>query len=333
PVAGQALAEHPDVDLVSFTGSTAVGELADLAPMPHGSAALPPDGPGDLVLCGVGVTRGGVPLLTDVTLTIDGGSTVAVVGGSGAGKSTLAAVAGRLTDPDAGSVRLDGVELAALSRAELRGATSYAFARPVFDGGATPTIGASLSAGVGPSRSPATPTSVREAAAAACADVFVRRLPLGYDTPVDEAPLSGGEAQRLGLARAFIGGGRLMVLDDATSSLDTATERQVQTALATPSRSCTRLIVAHRVSTAARADLVVWMEAGRVRGSGPHSLLWREPEYRAVFTPETRIADPLSGTAEPDAPRGPAPPGPPPESGGSGGLESSSAVRGTGADR
>ncbi|MFF9066138.1 ABC transporter ATP-binding protein [Streptomyces sp. NPDC014891] len=307
-------------------------ELADLRPMSHGSAALPPDGPGDLVLCGVGVTRGGVPLLTDVTLTIEGGATVAVVGGSGAGKSTLAAVAGRLTDPDSGSVRLDGVELAALSRAELRGAISYAFARPVFDGGATPTIRASLSAGVGPSRSPATPTSVREAATAACADAFVRHLPLGYDTPVDDAPLSGGEAQRLGLARAFIGGGRLMILDDATSSLDTATERQVETALATPSRSCTRLIVAHRVSTAARADLVVWMEAGRVRGSGPHSLLWQEPEYRAVFAAEARPADPSSGTAEHDTPRGATPPHAPPESGGSGALETSSAVRGRRAD-
>ncbi|MEK9518719.1 ABC transporter ATP-binding protein/permease [Streptomyces venezuelae] len=297
-------------------------ELADLAPMPHGSAVLPADAPGELVLSGVRVTRGGVPLLTDVTLTIDGGSTVAVVGRSGAGKSTLAAVAGRLTDPDAGSVRLDGVDLADLSRAQLRGATSYAFARPVFDGGATPTLGAALAAGTGPARSPATPASVREAAAAACADSFVRLLPQGYDTPVDDAPLSGGEAQRLGLARAFIGRSRLMILDDATSSLDTATERQVETALATPARAGTRLIVAHRVSTAARADLVVWLEAGRVRRAGPHRLLWEDPEYRAVFTAEDRPADaPLRATG-PEAP---------PEPAGSGALTSSAAA-GTGAD-
>ncbi|MFJ2931149.1 ATP-binding cassette domain-containing protein [Streptomyces sp. NPDC087219] len=295
-------------------------ELADLAPMSHGSAVLPPDAPGDLELRGVRVTRGGVPLIADVTLTIGGGSTVAVVGRSGAGKSTLAAVAGRLTDPDAGSVRLDGVDLAELSRSELRGATAYAFARPVFDGGATPTIGAALAAGTGPAR-PTTPTSVRDAAAAACADTFVRLLPLGYETPVDDAPLSGGEAQRLGLARAFIGRGRLMILDDATSSLDTATERQVETALATPSRACTRLIVAHRVSTAARADLVVWMEAGRVRRSGPHSLLWEEPEYRAVFTAEARPAHAPRWSSGPEAS---------PETAGSGALPSS-VVPGTGA--
>ncbi|MEU2078092.1 ABC transporter ATP-binding protein [Streptomyces sp. NPDC013489] len=309
-------------------------ELADLAPMPHGSAVLPADAPGNLELRGVRVTRGGVPLLTDVTLAIGGGSTVAVVGRSGAGKSTLAAVAGRLTDPDAGSVRLDGVDLAALSRSELRGAASYAFARPVFDGGATPTVGAALAAGAGPDRSPATPTSVRDAATAACADTFVRLLPLGYETPVDDAPLSGGEAQRLGLARAFIGRGRLMILDDATSSLDTATERQVETALATPSRACTRLIVAHRVSTAARADLVVWLEAGRVRRSGPHSLLWEEPEYRAVFSAEaaqgTQGAEATHDTGAAQATPAPLADAPP-ATAGSGALRSS-AVPGTGAD-
>ncbi|MFE5941845.1 ATP-binding cassette domain-containing protein [Streptomyces sp. NPDC056480] len=299
-----------------------ISELADLAPLSYGSAVLPPNTPGDLDLRGVRVTRDGFPLIADVTLTIRGGSTVAVVGRSGAGKSTLAAVAGRLTDPDAGSVRLDGVDLAELSRSELRGATAHAFARPVFDAGATPTIGAALAAGTGPARSPATPTTIRDAATAACADTFVQLLPLGYETPVDDAPLSGGEAQRLGLARAFIGLGRLMILDDATSSLDTATERQVETALATPSRACTRLIVAHRVSTAARADLVVWMEAGRVRRSGPHSLLWEDPEYRAVFTAEARPADAARWSTGPDAP---------PETADSCALPSS-AVPGTGAD-
>ncbi|WP_435971462.1 ABC transporter ATP-binding protein [Streptomyces sp. Qhu_M48] len=314
-------------------------ELADLAPMPHGSAALPADAPGNLELRGVRVTRGGVPLITDVTLAIGGGSTVAVVGRSGAGKSTLAAVAGRLTDPDAGRVLLDGVDLAELSRAELRGATAYAFARPVFDGGATPTVGAALAAGTGPARGPATAARVRDAATAACADTFVRLLPLGYETPVDDAPLSGGEAQRLGLARAFTGGGRLMILDDAMSSLDTATERQVEIALGTPSRACTRLIVAHRVSTAARADLVVWMEAGRVRRSGPHSLLWEEPEYRAVFTAEAPPADARRSSAGPDALPRSVGSGALPSSAGSGALPGtadsgalpSSAVSGTGA--
>ncbi|MCT4353438.1 ABC transporter ATP-binding protein/permease [Streptomyces sp. Je 1-79] len=266
--------------------------LADLPPMAHGSAALPADRPGELELRGVGVVRDGVPLLTDVTLTIDGGATVAVVGCSGAGKSTLAAVAGRLTDPDEGRVLLDGVDLAELGRAELRGSTAYAFARPVFDSGAAATVRSAIATGLGPAQGRATATAeavaeeVGHAARAASADTFIRLLPLGYDTPLDDAPLSGGESQRLGLARAFIGAGRLMILDDATSSLDTATERQVELALATSLRPCTKLIVAHRVSTAARADRVVWLEAGRVRRCAPHHLLWEDPDYRAVFLTE-----------------------------------------------
>ncbi|MEU2116327.1 ABC transporter ATP-binding protein [Streptomyces sp. NPDC016459] len=261
-------------------------ELADLPAMSHGSAVLPADGTGGLELRGVGVARDGVPLLTDVTLTVDGGSTVAVVGRSGAGKSTLAAVAGRLTDPDAGRVLLDGVDLAELPHAALRGATAYAFARPVLDGGPAATVGSAVAAGIGPGRGPATTAEIVRAATAAGADAFIRLLPRGYDTPLDEAPFSGGESQRLGLARAFIGAGRLMILDDAMSSLDTATERQVELALSTLPRPCTKVIVAHRVSTAARADRVVWLEAGRVRRYAPHHRLWEDPDYRAVFLAE-----------------------------------------------
>ncbi|MER7575377.1 ABC transporter ATP-binding protein [Streptomyces sp. NPDC126514] len=275
--------------------------LADLPPMAHGLAALPADGPGRLELRGVGVVRDGVPLLTDVTLAIDGGSTVAVVGRSGAGKSTLAAVAGRLTDPDEGRVLLDGTDLAELARAQLRGATAYAFARPAFDSGATPTVRRAIAAGRGPTARTAEvgAEKVRHAAVAASADSFVGLLPQGYDTPLADAPLSGGESQRLGLARAFIGAGRLMILDDATSSLDTATERQVELALASSLRPCTKLVVAHRVSTAARADQVVWLEAGRVRRCAPHRLLWEDPDYRAVFLAESSPVPP--GRAESEA--------------------------------
>jgi ATP-binding cassette subfamily B protein len=95
--------------------------------------------------------------------------------------------------------------------------------------------------------------------------------------------MSGGERQRVGLARAFAHGGRLLILDDATSSLDTVTEYQVARALTEELRDRTRLIVAHRAATAARADLVVWLEDGRIRGRGTHEALWRDPGYRAVF--------------------------------------------------
>ncbi len=124
---------------------------------------------------------------------------------------------------------------------------------------------------------------MREAARAAGADGFVRRLPHGYDTPLAQAPLSGGEHQRLGLARAFAHAGRLLVMDDATSSLDTATEHEVNLALRRSVRPGTRLVVAHRPSVADRADLVLWLEEGEVRAVGTHRDLWRAAGYRAVF--------------------------------------------------
>jgi ATP-binding cassette, subfamily B, bacterial len=95
--------------------------------------------------------------------------------------------------------------------------------------------------------------------------------------------MSGGEIQRLGLARAFAHAGRLLVLDDVAASLDTVTEYHIRQVLTGALADRTRLIVAHRVSTAAHADLVVWLDDGRVRSVAPHRQLWREPGYRAVF--------------------------------------------------
>ncbi|MFJ8584147.1 ATP-binding cassette domain-containing protein [Streptomyces sp. NPDC093595] len=237
---------------------------------------LPADGPGTLELHGVTVVRDGEAVLRGVDLVVPGGTRAAVVGRSGSGKSLLAAVAGRLTDPDEGSVLLDGVPLHRLGRHQLRAEVGYAFARPALFGA---TVADALAFGAH------TPTgsALRAAARAAGADGFVRRLPDGYATPLTEAPLSGGELQRLGLARAFAHAGRLLILDDATSSLDTLTEREVERALAREVRPGTRLVIAHRLSSAARADLVIWLDEGRVRATGPHARLWRDPAYRAVF--------------------------------------------------
>ncbi|MBP2703613.1 ABC transporter ATP-binding protein [Microbispora sp. RL4-1S] len=257
---------------------SAAGRLDELlaAPAPaYGSRPLP-DGPGRLELRGVTLDADGGPVLAGVDLIVPGGSCVAVVGRSGAGKSSLAAVAGRLADPDSGSVLLDGVPLREIDRRELRSAVGYAFERPVLFG---ETLGDAMGSGV-PGQDGG---RVRAAAAAACADGFVRRLPLGYATPIADAPMSGGEVQRIGLARAFAQAERLLILDDAMSSLDTVTERQVGRALTGGLADRTRLVVAHRAGTAARADQVVWLDEGRVRATGPHALLWRDPAYRAVF--------------------------------------------------
>ncbi len=128
-----------------------------------------------------------------------------------------------------------------------------------------------------------TPAAIRQASATARADTFIEKLPQGYSTELAATPLSGGELQRLGLARAFAHPYRVLVLDDATSSLDAVTERQVEAVLTGANRGQTRLIVAHRAATAARTDLVAWLDRGTVRSLRPHHELWRDPDYRALF--------------------------------------------------
>jgi ATP-binding cassette subfamily B protein len=124
---------------------------------------------------------------------------------------------------------------------------------------------------------------VRAAARAAAADEFVSHLPLGYYTPLEQAPMSGGERQRLGLARAALRRARVLVLDDATSSLDTATEARVLDSLAALASGRTTIVIAHRASTAARADLVAWLVDGRIARLAPHAELWSDPAYRTAF--------------------------------------------------
>ncbi|QES46900.1 ABC transporter ATP-binding protein [Streptomyces venezuelae] len=286
------------------TAARRTAELLTLPELPQGTARLPAPGTGPgpaagtLDLDGVTVVRDGVPVLSGITLHLPGGTHAVVVGGSGSGKSTLAAVAGRLTAPDRGRVLLDGVPLEQLDAAELRREVTYAFAGPALFAGTDTTaatagsVGTAATAGTGGSvgsaiafgaSPPPGPEAVVAAARAARADSFVRRLPDGYDTPLAEAPLSGGEAQRIGLARAFCRTGRLLILDDATSSLDTVTAHEIDRALGAGIRSGTRITVAHRASSAARADLVVWLEQGRLRAVGRHRELWQDPHYRAVF--------------------------------------------------
>ncbi|MGC4806860.1 ATP-binding cassette domain-containing protein [Micromonospora sp. DT233] len=270
----------------SRAGAARAAEVLAYSVPADGDRALPP-GRGALSLTGVSVyADNGRPVLDHVDLTVPAGATVAVVGPSGAGKSTLAAVAGRLHDPDAGEVRLDGVPLPRLCPQALRRAVGYAFDRPVLVGATVhDAIGLALppeEAAPPADGSPAAPAVRRAAEAAAVADV-VDRLPAGFRTPLADTPLSGGESQRLGLARAFTAGDRLLILDDATSSLDTVTEHRIARAVAGRAGERTRLVVTHRVATAAAADLVAWLDGGRLRALAPHGRLWADPAYRAVF--------------------------------------------------
>lgn len=252
-----------------------IQEVLVLPPLVPGTRPLP-DGPGALSFRGVTVTREGSHLLDAIDLDVTPGALTALVGPSGAGKSTLAMLAGRLLDPERGQVLLDGCDLADVAPEALNGAVAYAFERPVL-------LGGDLASAIAYGRPALGRDSVREAARAAYVDDVIRRLPEGYDTLAATAPLSGGEFQRLGLARAMVRRARLTVLDDATSSLDTATEAQVTRTLVEGMRGTTRLVIAHRAATAARADHVVWLDGGRIRGRGTHRALWQDPAYRALF--------------------------------------------------
>lgn len=280
-----------------------VAEVLESPPMAYGHARLPTAGGGRLEFDHVTVRapEGGT-LLDGVDLEIPDGSLTAVVGRSGSGKSLLAALAGRLTDPDDGEVRLDGVPLRDLTRADLRQAVAYGFERPAL-------LGETFTEAIafGPSAARAPDEAVREAAAIARADTFLRTMPDGYATAVATAPLSGGETQRVGLARAFTQsgrGGRLLVLDDVTASLDTVTEHHITQVLTGSGAlaSRTRLVVTHRASTAARADLVIWLDEGRVRRRATHRALWNDPGYRAVFHADSDEPHPRPTAAHDETP-------------------------------
>lgn len=281
--AGAAIGRLSQLSRARAGARRAAELLAERAPA-RGIRPLPA-GPGCLQLRMVTV-RAGELILDRVDVTIPGGCVVAVAGRSGAGKSVFAALAGRLLDPDEGDVRLDGVPLASLDPGHLRRAVVYAFDRPALFGhtpreairfgGTRPAAGLVLSA-------------ARDAAALD----FLRRLPHGLDTALDEAPMSGGEVQRIGLARAFAHDheARLLILDDAMSSLDSITEQQVTAALTSRLGGRTCLIIAHRAATAARADLVAWLDGGKLRALRPHRELWGDPRYRAIFTPGVAAGD------------------------------------------
>lgn len=232
-------------------------------------------GPGEVTIEDVSLGTPEREVLRNVDLRVPAGKTVALVGKSGVGKTTLAGLIGRLQDPDSGIIRIDGTPVAEISRDELSRRMGYAFERPALFGD---TVRDVIALGA-----ETTGEEVRAAARYVEADVFIERLPKGYDTPLDDAPMSGGEHQRLGLARAALRDTPILILDDALSSLDVATEARVLAALRKLGASRTTVVIAHRASTAAAADLVAWLYRGKVRRLAPHIELWRDRAYRAAF--------------------------------------------------
>ncbi|MEO1694496.1 MAG: ABC transporter ATP-binding protein [Pseudomonadota bacterium] len=212
--------------------------------------------------------RRAVPALRDVSVTIRGGQTVALVGRSGGGKSTFLNLIPRLFDVDAGAIRIDGQDIRDVTLGSLRDAIAVVSQDvTLFDD----TIRANIALG----RLDADETDIHEAARRAAADAFIREQPDGYDTRVGSAGtrLSGGQKQRIALARAFVKDAPILLLDEATSALDAESERLVQDALADFSQSRTTLVIAHRLATVQSADLICVMDRGQIAELGTHAEL------------------------------------------------------------
>ncbi|MGW6506201.1 ABC transporter ATP-binding protein [Streptomyces niveus] len=209
------------------------------------------------------------PLIKDLSLSVEPGQTVAIVGPTGAGKTTLVNLLMRFYEVTGGRITLDGVDISTLSRGELRSGIGMVLQDTWLFGG---TIADNIAYGVSGDVSR---ERVVEAAMATHADRFIRTLPDGYDTVVDEegGGLSAGEKQLLTIARAFLVEPSILVLDEATSSVDTRTEVLIQRAMSSLREGRTSFVIAHRLSTIRDADVILVMEAGRIVEQGTHDAL------------------------------------------------------------
>lgn len=233
-------------------------------------------------------------VLDGVSFVIEPGATVALVGPSGSGKTTIAELIPRFHDPESGHIRLDGVELRDLTLASLRANLAIVGQDTLlFDD----TVAANIAYGAGVADAP--PDAIAQAARAANALAFIEAMPDGFDTLIGErgVKLSGGQRQRLAIARAVLKDAPLLILDEATSSLDSESEQQVQQALEQLSVGRSTLVIAHRLSTIQGADRIVVIERGRIVDAGTHAeLMARSGLYASLYQLQFADAD-SEGTA------------------------------------
>ena len=238
-----------------------------------------PAGPGSVELRGVSLSYGGeTAALSDVDLAVPAGSTVALVGPTGSGKTTLVAMLARLYDPTQGSVLVDGADVREVDLASLRSQIAFVADESFL-------FSASIAENISYANPAATQEQIELAARRAQAHDFIVRLPEGYETLVGERglTLSGGQRQRVAIARALLADPRILILDDATSSVDARTEARIREGLREAMAGRTTFVVAHRLSTISLANEVVVLDGGRVVDRGTHDqLLERCSLYREI---------------------------------------------------
>jgi ABC-type multidrug transport system fused ATPase/permease subunit len=250
---------------------------------PHDELAANVDGPAPQA------PHAGRAVLRDIDLDVPAGRTVALVGPTGSGKTSLVALISRLYDPVAGTVLLDGADVREVPVHDVRGAVAVVSDDPFL-------FSASIAENIAYARAGAPQSEIEDAARRAQAHDFIKRLPQGYDTQVGERglTLSGGQRQRLAIARALLSDPRVLILDDATSSVDASTEQSIKLALADAMAGRTTFVIAHRLSTIALADQIVVLDHGRIVAQGNHQeLLERSELYREIVAQAGTPSDPV----------------------------------------
>jgi len=227
------------------------------------------------------------PILDRVSFCVEPGETLAIVGPSGAGKSTISRLLFRFYEPQGGRIMIDGQDILAVTQKSLRAAIGMVPQDTVLF---NDSIGYNIRYG----RWEASDAEVREAARLAQIDRFIEAVPGGYDAQVGERglKLSGGEKQRVAIARTILKGPRILVLDEATSALDSFTEREIQEALHGVSEGRTTLVIAHRLSTIVDADEIIFLDKGRIVERGTHrELLAKGGAYAAMWSRQKEASE------------------------------------------